>query len=152
MTSLARGFAILGVLRRVWIPLLILAVLGAGGFTVSRLHGVFGSEVYPTYADTEVEERPPYNPKQLVLEVFGPPGSAARISYFDVDAEPQIIESASLPWSLTFDMTETTAMVNIIAQSDADTVGCRITVDDEVKSERVRQGESAFTFCVLRAA
>ena len=31
-------------LRRLWIPLLILVVIGAGGLTVARLHGIFGSE------------------------------------------------------------------------------------------------------------
>jgi Mycobacterium membrane protein len=38
---------ILGLLRRLWIPLLVLVVIGAGGFTVSRLHGIFGSEKRP---------------------------------------------------------------------------------------------------------
>ncbi|MGV9801304.1 MmpS family protein [Mycobacterium sp. NPDC003449] len=135
-----------------WIPLVVLVVLGAGAFTVSRLHGVFGSEIRPVYADTELEERKPYDPKQLVYEVFGPPGTVANISYFDVDAEPQFVEQASLPWSLRFSMTEATAMVNVIAQSDGDSVGCRISIDDTVKAERVGQGESAFTYCLLKAA
>ncbi|MHC9294299.1 MmpS family transport accessory protein [Mycobacterium sp. LTG2003] len=135
-----------------WIPLLVVVVLVAGGFTVSRLHGVFGSQVRPVYADTDVEERPPYNPKQLVYEVFGPPGTVASISYFDVDAEPQFVENASLPWSLKFPMSQTSAMVNIVAQGDSDSIGCRIIVDDEVKEERISSGESAFTYCLLRAA
>jgi MmpS family membrane protein len=142
----------LGVLKRLWIPLLVLAVLGAGAFTVLRLHGIFGSEKYPAYADTEVEKRAPYNPKQLVYEVFGPPGTVASISYFDADAEPRHVESVALPWSLTFPMSETTAMVNVVAQGNSDSIGCRITVDDEVKSERVGQGQSAFTYCQLKAA
>ncbi|WP_032704407.1 MmpS family transport accessory protein, partial [Mycobacteroides abscessus] len=29
---------------RLWIPLLVIAVIAVGGFTVSRLHGVFGNE------------------------------------------------------------------------------------------------------------
>lgn len=142
----------MGVLKRTWIPLLILVVLGAGGFTVMRLHGVFGSESRPTYADTELEERKPYDPKQLVYEVYGPPGTVANISYFDVDAEPRYVEGASLPWSLKFPMTEATAMVNVIAQGDSNRIGCRIIVDDQVKSERVENGESAFTYCLLKAA
>ncbi|MBU9763109.1 hypothetical protein FR943_04525 [Mycobacterium sp. TNTM28] len=135
-----------------WIPLLILVVILAGGFTVMRLHGVFGSEVRPVYADTEVEERTPYDPKQLVYEVFGPPGTVANISYFDVDAEPQFVEKASLPWSLEFPMTEATAMVNVIAQGDSNRIGCRIIIDDKVEAERVENGESAFTYCLLKAA
>jgi hypothetical protein len=143
---------VLRALKLLWVPLVILVVFGAGGFTVTRLHGVFGSQVRPAYADTELEERQPYDPKQLLYEVFGPPGTSANISYFDGDAEPQFIEKADLPWSLQFPMTEATAMVNVIAQGDSDTIGCRITVDDTVKSERVAQGERAFTYCLLRAA
>jgi hypothetical protein len=139
-------------LKRVWIPLLVLVVLGAGGFTVSRLHGVFGSEIRPAYSDTEREEREPYDPKQLVYEVFGPPGTVASISYFDADSEPRFVEAAPLPWSLKFPMTAATAMANVVAQGDSDSIGCRITVDDEVKAERIRQGTSAFTFCRLTAA
>ncbi len=142
----------MGVLKRLWIPLLILAVVGAGGYTVSRLHGIFGAEKNETYAGTETEERPAYDPKRIVYEVFGPPGTVANISYFDVEAEPQFIRGADLPWSLSFALTEASAMANIIAQGDAASIGCRITVDDEVKEERVAQGVSAFTYCLLRAA
>lgn len=147
-----QGVRELGALKRLWIPLVIVVVLLAGGFTVMRLHGVFGSQVRPAYADTELEERKPYDPKQLVYEVFGPPGTVANISYFDVDAEPQFVENASLPWSLKFPMTEATAMVNVIAQGDTDRIGCRITVDNKVKAERVGEGEKAFTYCLLKAA
>ena len=135
-----------------WIPVVIVVVLMAGGFTVQRLHGVFGSQVRPAYADTELGERKPYDPKQLVYEVFGPPGTVANISYFDVDAEPQYVENASLPWVLRFPMTEATAMVNVIAQGDSDSIGCRIIVGGKVKAERSSRGEKAFTYCLLKAA
>lgn len=119
---------------------------------MSRLHGVFGSENRPTYADTETEESRPYNPKHLVYEVFGPPGTVADISYFDENADPQFVEGASLPWSLKFPITEAAGVGNIAAQGDGDSIGCRILVDDEVKAERIRPGVNAFTFCVLKAA
>ena len=66
-----------GVLRRVWIPLVILAVIGAGGWTVSRLHGVFGAEKRPMYADTKISDTTSFNPKHMTYEVFGPPGTVA---------------------------------------------------------------------------
>lgn len=139
-------------LKRLWIPLLILVVLVAGGFTVARLHGVFGSEQRAAYADSEKEESRPYDPKVLVYEVFGPAGTVASISYFDSDAEPRYIEAAPLPWSLSFPMDNATSVANLVAQGDTDSIGCRIMVDDEVKAERVREGASAFTFCRLTAA
>src|SRR5208337_4441959 len=78
-----RGFSIFRVLRRLWVPLVILVVVVAGGFTVSRLHGIFGSEKQLSYADTRVDQGKPFNPKHLRYEVFGAPGTVADISYFD---------------------------------------------------------------------
>lgn len=37
------GHHVCRVLKRLWIPLVIVAVVVAGGLTVSRLHGIFGS-------------------------------------------------------------------------------------------------------------
>ena len=149
---IGRGSTILRVLRRLWIPLLVLAVVAAGGFTVSRLHGIFGSENRVTYADTKVEDSKPFNPKVLTYEVFGPAGTVANISYFDENAEPTFVEGASLPWTLKFDLTETAAMGSILAQGDSDSIGCRILVDDEVRSEKVANQTNAFTSCLLKAA
>src|SRR2546426_526735 len=47
---------IFGLLKRLWIPLLVLVVIITGGFAVSRLHTVFGSEKRPSYADTMINE------------------------------------------------------------------------------------------------
>ena len=143
---------ILGLLRRLWIPLLVLVVIGAGGFTVSRLHGIFGSEKRPSYADTKINDTKPFNPKHLTYEVFGPPGTVATISYFDVDAEPRDVVGASLPWSLRFEITKATAVGSVVAQGNGDSIGCRIIVDDEVKAERISNQVNALTFCLLKSA
>ena len=147
-----RGFTIFRVLRRLWIPLLVLVVIAAGGFVVSRLHGIFGSDKRPSYADTKVNDSKPFNPKHLTYEVFGSPGTVATISYFDVNAEPQHIEGASLPWSLDFAITETSAVGSVVAQGDSDNIGCRIIVDGEVKTERTSNQVNAFTSCLLKSA
>jgi hypothetical protein len=127
-------------------------VIGAGGLTVSRLHGIFGSEKRPSYADTKINDTKPFNPKHLTFEVFGPPGTVADISYFDVNAAPQHVDGARLPWSLKFDITEASAVASIVAQGDSASIGCRITVDGEVKAEKITHEASAFTFCLLKAA
>ncbi|MGH3632716.1 MmpS family protein [Mycobacterium sp.] len=139
-------------MRRLWIPLVILTVVVAGGFTVSRLHGIFGSANQLSYGDTKVDEDKPFNPKHLRYEVFGAPGTVADISYFDMDGEPQRIKAAHLPWSLEFAITAASAVANVIAQGDTDSIGCRILVDGAVKTEKVKHEVSAFTFCLLKAA
>ena len=119
---------------------------------MSRLHGIFGSEKRPSYADTKINDTKPFDPKQLTYEVFGPPGTVADISYFDVDGDPQHVQGASLPWSLNFSITQAAVGGNIVAQGDSDSIGCRIVVDGEVKAERISNEVSAFTFCQLKAA
>jgi hypothetical protein len=132
--------------------LVILAVIAAGTFTVTRLDRVFGSEKRPSYADTPVNDIRPFNPKHLTYEVFGPPGTVATISYFDVNADPQRLEGAALPWSLEFETSEATAVGSVVAQGDSDSIGCRIVVDGEVKAQRISNEVNAFTFCLLKNA
>jgi Mycobacterium membrane protein len=135
-----------------WIPLVIVLVIGAGGFTVTRLHGVFGSEKRVSYADTRIDDAKPFNPKHVTYEVFGPPGSVALISYFDGNGEPQHIKGVPLPWSLDFPITQATSAASIVAQSDGDSIGCRILLDGVVKSEKTAHEVEAFTFCQLKSA
>ncbi|MCW2659560.1 MAG: hypothetical protein JWP83_712 [Mycobacterium sp.] len=139
----------MGVLRRVWIPLVILAVIGVGGLTVSRLHGVFGSENRPKYADTNVSESTPSDPTHLTYEVFGAPGTVADISYFDINGDPQLVHGATLPWTSTF-TTTSALMGSLVAQGDTGTIGCRIVVNGVVQAEKVTHEPSAFTFCLLK--
>ncbi|MCV6964602.1 hypothetical protein BST27_25865 [Mycobacterium intermedium] len=140
-------------MKRLWIPLVILIVFVAGGFTVSRLHGIFGSEKPASYADTRQDEPKPFNPKRLRYEVFGPPGTSAQISYFDVNGAPQRVRGVALPWSLEFEIKVSTSVGDVAAQGDSDWIGCRIVVDGEVKAEKISQHEvSSFTYCMLKAA
>ena len=119
-------------------PLLILVVVCAGGFTVTRLHGIFGSENASSVCRHEGhDDTKPFDPKLLTYEVFGPAGTVANISYFDENSEPTFVEGASLPWSLKFELTETAAVGSLLAQGDSDSIGCRILVDDEVKAEKI---------------
>lgn len=138
------------VLGRIWVPLVVLVVAVAGGFTVSRLHGIFGSDNRPAYADTQKDEAP-YNPKRVTYEVFGPPGTTASISYFDVNSIPTFVENAPLPWSLEFPIGNTTAVGSVMAQGDSDSIGCRILVDKTVRAEKIKDAFRAFTSCSVTA-
>ena len=130
--------------------MVILVVIGVGGWTVSRLHNAFGSEKSPLYADTRITDSKPFNPKHMTYEVFGPPGTVANISYFDVDADPQRVVGARLPWSVEFASTDATAVGSVAAQGTGDSLGCRILVDGVVKAQKITQEESAFTSCKLK--
>jgi hypothetical protein len=127
-----------------------LAVISAGGWTVLRLHGAFGAEKQRLYVDTRISDTTPFNPKHMTYEVFGPPGTVASISYFDVDADPRRVEEARLPWSVDFASTEATALAGVAAQGTGDSLGCRILVDGVVKAQKITHEASAFTSCKLK--
>jgi len=147
-----KGISIFRVLERVWIPLVIVVVIGLGGFKVWRIHGIFGSEKRPAYSDSATDDSKPFNPKRITYEVYGPPGSTADISYFDVNADPQHVDGAKLPWTLKLTTKAASVVGNIVAQGTSNTLGCRIIVDDVVKAERVSHEVNAFTYCVLKGA
>ena len=88
--------AILRVLPRLWIPLVVLVVIACGAFVVSRVHGIFGAEKRPSYADGQIHDTKSFNPKQVVYEVFGPAGTVADISYFDVNSAAAASRSSKL--------------------------------------------------------
>ncbi|WP_409437871.1 MmpS family protein [Mycobacterium sp. SMC-14] len=146
------GTSIFKVLSRVWIPLVILAVVCVAAFTVTRIHGLFGSEKRPSYSDGQNDETKPFNPKRLTYEIFGPPGTVADISYFDVNSEPQRVSDATLPWQLEIVTTLPAVVGSIMAQGNSNSIGCRIIVDGEVKAERISNEVNAYTFCLLKAA
>ncbi len=142
---------IFGGLKRLWIPLVVLAVIAVGGLTVSRLHGLFGAEKGVSYADTRADNKP-YNPQHLRYEVTGPPGTVALISYYDENGTPQHIDAATLPWSLEFPVTGAMGIGSVAAQGDKDSIGCRILMDGVVKTEKTTNEPSAFTSCMLKAS
>jgi len=145
------GRVIFRVLRRLWIPMVVLVVIAVGGLTVTRLHGLFGSEKGPSYADTRVDNKP-YNPQRLRYEVFGPPGTVALISYYDDTGAPQHVDGVSLPWSLEFAVNAATGIGSVAAQGDSDSIGCRILLDGVVKAEKITHETSAFTSCMLTSS
>jgi hypothetical protein len=128
--------------------LVAVVVVAAAGLAIYRLHGIFGSHNNVSANGGLANEIVPFNPKQVVLEVFGAPGAVATINYLDVNAQPQQVKNAPLPWTFTITTTEPAVLGNVVAQGDGDTIGCRITVNGEVKDERTVNTPSAYTFCL----
>jgi MmpS family membrane protein len=141
----------MGLAKRAWIPLVIVVVVAIAGFTVDRIRGFFGAEGIIVTPRVFAEDPEPFDPKVVKYEIFGD-GSFANINYLDLDAKPQRLDGAALPWSLTLQTTAPSAAPNIVAQGDSSSVTCRITVDDEVKDERTATGVNALTYCFVRSA
>lgn len=139
-------------LRRGWIPLVILIVVAVAAFGVFRLHGVFGKTELTRPGSGLANDTKPFNPKKVTYQVFGPEGAVATINYLDLDAQPQIVRDATLPWSLTLTTTAPAASANVVAQGDTDTIGCRVLVDGVLKDEKTSTGVNAQTFCLVKSA
>ena len=135
-------------IRRRWTVI----VVAVTGFSVYRLHGIFGSNNVVSRPSADSLGNSTYNPKRVLFEVFGTPGSVATISYLDEDAQPQRVDNAPLPWSHPLATTEPTLFADLRAQGDGDTIGCRITVNGVVKDERSITKVNGYIACLDKSA
>ena len=135
-------------LSRRWTLLVAVLVVAVAGFAVYRLHGIFAShDVTSTPSGTE-NDIVPFNPKHVVMEVFGLPGTVATITYLDVNAQPQRVDAVGLPWAYDTTTTQPAVFVNVSAQGNSNSIGCRIKIDNVVKDERSANTLNAFTYCL----
>ncbi len=141
-------------MKRIWIPVVLIVVLAISGLVVSRLHKMFGSQDLNANAGAGIEIVQ-FNPKTVLYEVYGPPGSSADISYFDPDANVHSV-TAPLPWSVSLTTTLPTVSANLMARSDSeqsgDHIGCRVTVNGAVREEQSADGINAQTYCLVKSA
>ena len=140
-----------GLVKRAWVPLVMVVVVAIAAFTVARLHGVFGSNMYTPdngNADAIIQ----FNPKHVLLEIFGAPGTVADINYLDEQAQPQRLDAVQLPWSFEIVTTLTAVLANVIAQGNSDSIGCRITVNGVVRDQESADSYNAQTSCLVKSA
>ena len=92
-----KAISIGGLLRRLWIPLLLVVVLSVSALVVSRLHKIFGSEDLNANAGSGIKIVQ-FNPKVVKYEIDGPPGSTVNLNYWDADANTHQLNGVPLPW------------------------------------------------------
>jgi hypothetical protein len=144
---------VVGIVKRAWIPLLIVVVVALGGVVVYRMHGLFGSDNETTRTGAGLaQDAEPFNPKVVTYQITGTEGAVATINYLDLDSTPQRVDDVRLPWSITLKTTKPSASATIIAQGDGDQIGCRVSVDDEVRDERSSTGVNAQVSCLVKSA
>ena len=131
-----------------WMVVVAVVVLAVAGVAVYRLHGIFASQDVTSTPSGSGNDIVPFNPKHVVMEVFGPPGTVATITYLDVNAQPQRADAVTLPWAYDTTTTQPAVFVNVQAQGNSDSIGCRIKIDDAVKDERSANTVNAFIYCL----
>ncbi|MDH6199114.1 hypothetical protein M2272_005782 [Mycobacterium frederiksbergense] len=146
------GFSVSSLVKRWWTIVVTVIVLSIVSFSVYRLHGIFGSHNVLSRPGADALENTGFNPKRVLFEVFGTPGSVATINYLDQNAQPQRVDDAILPWSRTLITDEPTMFADLRAQGDGSTISCRITVNDVVKDERTSDNVNGYIACLDKSA
>ncbi|ANA97142.1 mycobacterium membrane protein [Mycolicibacterium phlei] len=145
-------FSVSGLVRRQWTTIVAVLVVTVVGFAVDRLHGVFGSNNVVSRPSADALENTGYNPKRVLFEVFGSPGTIATINFLDEQAQPQRAKDATLPWSHTLTTNDPTLFADLRAQGDGHSIGCRITVNGVVKDERSTSNVNGYIACLDKSA
>ena len=138
------------VLKRFWIPLLLVVVVAVGAYVIVRIREL-GDTSPPTAEGSGFTSN--FNPKYITYEVIGS-GGTVNVNYLDEHGQPNLIENAPLPWSFTIVTTLTSMSANIMAQGDRDVsdLGCRVTVDGEVRDERAStDAVKPFIYCLVKS-
>ncbi len=147
-----KRFSIGSLLKRGWTVIVAVIVVALVAFTVYRLHGIFGSNNAVSRPSADSLENTGYNPKRVLFEVFGSPGSVATINFLDEHAQPQRVDDTPLPWSHTLTTDDPTLFADLRAQGDSATITCRITVNGIVKDERSASNVNGYIACLDKSA
>ncbi|WP_343601148.1 MmpS family transport accessory protein [Mycobacterium sp.] len=142
----------MNLLKRVWVPLVVVVAVVLGGIAVARLRGAFGAEEIFSATGSSAEPLAPSHIKRVTYEVYGNAGTTGSVSYLDENAQPEQAGFTSLPWTYTITTTVPAVLANVVAQGDSDSIGCRITVNDRVADEQSSAGHHAQTSCLVKAA
>jgi hypothetical protein len=140
-----------GVIKRIWIPIVMVFVVGLGTVTIARLHRIFAANRSVSEA-SNADAIISFNPKHLIYQVFGPAGTTATIDYLDAKAEPHEVDGVTIPWTLEIETTLSSVVANVVAQGDSQILGCRIYVNGVVRDELTVSSHNAETSCLVKSA
>jgi hypothetical protein len=147
-----KSFSVGRIVGRYWTVVVAVLVVAVVAFTVDRLHGIFGSNNTVSRPNSSGLENTGYNPKHVLFEVFGSPGSVATINYMDQSAQPQRVDNVALPWSVLLTTEDPVLFADLRAQGNGDSIGCRVTVNGVVKDERSINKVNGYISCLDKSA
>lgn len=139
------------ILKKLWIPLLLVVVVALGAYAIIRIRDSAGQNAPKTAEGSGITAN--FNPKHITYEITGS-GGAASLNYLDENGQPHLIENAPLPWSFTIVTTLPSMSANIMAQGERDVrnLRCRVTVDGEVRDERASEDlVKPFIYCLVKS-
>ncbi len=105
-----------------------------------KMHGIFGSHQSASASGGGADRIVAFNPKRVLYEVYGPSETVGSISYLDENANPIRADFTTLPWSVQVSTTLPSMFANVVAQGNSDNIGCRITVNGQLREDRSSTG------------
>lgn len=141
-----------GVLSKVWLPLVVLAVIAVVSYGVSTVRGLNDAITDPPEAQAIPATVVQINPKNVTYEVFGNLGGSGKVTYADLNSAPVQVELTSLPWTYSETTMAASASLSLVAQVEGDSVGCRILVNGQVRDEHSVNHDGAAVACTVTAA
>lgn len=139
-------------LKRGWVPLVVAVAVAVGGIAVGRLRDAFGSEVIFSASGSNAEPLTPTHVKRVTYELYGPGAISGTVSFLDMNAHAQQANFSGLPWTYTITSTVPAVIASVVAQGNGDSLGCRITVNGDIKDQQTSDGHHAQTSCLVKAA
>ncbi len=137
-------------MRSAWVYLVVLAVLTVAAVFILKLRS---SEI-PDEAVGTVSRLPvlgSLSERTIQYEAVGPAGTPATVSYLDDNGHNQNV-STVLPWQEALRTVEPSLVTSMVVQSNATGVGCRITVNGQVRDEQVATATGGIASCKVQVA
>lgn len=85
--------------------------------------------------------------KQITYEVISDSATLNNVTWFDENSALQQESSVAAPWSLQLSNASTVSIIGVTAQTDGQSVTCRVIVDGEVEAEETATGQYAVVNC-----
>jgi hypothetical protein len=152
--SVRKAVGVAGILKRAWIPLLLVVVVALGAYAVLRVRGDIGG--HNLSGGTEVGAgglTDPFNPKHITYEISSSSSNGpVSVDYLDENGQPHHVDG-QLPWSFTIVTTLPSMSANIVAQADtgASDLRCRVVVDGQVRDDRSTDEYKPFIYCLVKS-
>ncbi|AKC41719.1 hypothetical protein BKG56_05920 [Mycobacteroides chelonae] len=141
------------ILKRTWLVLAVVIVLAVASASIWQVRGRFGVGRQASTAVNGIgSEVVQFNPKNITYEIFGAVEQSGSLNYLDVGTLPNRVDFTALPWSHTETTVQTAAVASVMAQTDGNYIGCRIRVNDVVRSEHSVTAEHAAVSCTVLSA
>jgi hypothetical protein len=140
-------------LKRAWIPLLLVVVISLGAYAVVRVRDMFGADGAVTAGDGNADNTKPFSPKHITYEITGSSGGIVDADYLDENGQPHRVDAAPLPWQYTIVTTLPSMSANIVAQGNTSMNGirCRVIVDGQVRDDRNSHEYQPFIYCLVKS-